>query len=100
MVLEVKTKPGKRDQIRAAWDQYLRPQLEDPDSAQSLYLVCEAAGDTDTLLLIEMYDDPSRMEANASAPWFQDYMAEAAPLLDGQPRMILGTPVWAKGVAV
>lgn len=98
VVLEVKTRAGTRDQVLAAWERHLRPQLESPDSAQELYLVCEHASDPDTLLLIELYDDPSRMQANARAPWFADYMREVAPLLDGQPRMVVGQPVWAKGI--
>ena len=100
IVLEVQAKDGKRDEIRAAWDRHLRPQLETPDSAQELYLVCEDASDPDRLLLIEVYSDPSRMQANAGAPWFAEYMREVGPLLDGQPRMMSGRPVWAKGIEV
>jgi quinol monooxygenase YgiN len=100
IVLEVKTKPGMRGRLRASWDRHLRPQLQDPGSAQSLYLVCEDSSDHDKLVLIEVYDDSSMMEANASQSWFQAYLHEVAPLLDGRPRMTLATPVWAKGLAV
>lgn len=100
VVVEVRAKEGTRDEVRALWDKHLRPQLERPDSAQELYLICDDAGDPNKLLLIELYDDPSRMRANAEAPWFHAYMQEVAPLLDDQPRVSMGHPYWAKGVAV
>lgn len=100
VVVEVSAKDGKRDEVRALWNRHLRPQLERADSAQELYLLCEDASDPNKLLLIELYDDRSRMLANAEAPWFHAYMQEVAPLLDGQPRMSIGNPRWAKGVAV
>ena len=100
VVVEVTAKDGKRDEVRALWDKHLRPQLERPDSAQDLYLVCDDASDPNKLLLIELYNDPSRMRANAQAPWFHAYMQEVEPLLDGPPRMSMGNPRWAKGVAV
>lgn len=100
VVVEVSAKVGKRDEVRALWNKHLRPQLDLPDSAQELYLLCDDASDPNKLLLIELYDDPSRMRANAEAPWFRAYMEEVAPLLDGQPRMTMGNPRWAKGVAL
>lgn len=100
VVVEVNTHAGKRDGVRVLWDKHLRPQLERPDSAQELYLVCDDANNPNKLLLIELYNDPSRMSANAEAPWFRAYMQEVGPLLDGQPRMSLGKPRWVKGVAV
>ncbi len=100
VVLEVKAQAGKRDELRARWDRHLRPQLESADSAQELYLVCEDTDDPDKLLLIELYGDPRQMELNAATPWFAAYMQDVAPLLDGQPRMATGRPVWGKGVDV
>jgi len=100
VVVEVTAKDGARDEIRALWDRHLRPQLERPDSAQELYLLCDDAADPNGLLLIELYNDRSRMDANAQAPWFSAYMQEVSPLLAGRPRMRLANPRWAKGVTL
>jgi quinol monooxygenase YgiN len=100
VVVEVATKDGKREEVRMSWDKHLRPQLERADSAQELYLLCDDPTDANKLLLIELYKDPARMDANARAQWFSDYMQEVAPFLDGQPRVSMGSPRWAKGIAI
>jgi len=99
LILTVRTKPGKRDELRALWNRQLRPRAETND-AQELYLDCYDAQDPDTIHMVEVYGDPQAMQSNASAPWFADYMRAAAPLLDGAPRMVTAAPQWAKGYAL
>lgn len=97
VVVTIRTKSGKRQQLRSLWDEHLRRRVE-ASSAQEVYLVVEDAADSDVLHLVEVYNDPAEMQRNASAPWFADYMKKTAPLLAGPPSMATGVPVWTKGV--
>jgi len=99
LILTVRTKPGKREELRALWDRHLRPRAEE-NAAQELYLYCHDAEDPDTTHIIEVYGDGDAMRRNAAAPWFAEYMRASAPLLAGGPAMARAEPVWAKGYAL
>jgi len=99
LILRVKAHRGRRDELRALWEEHLRPRAE-ANPAQELYLYCLDAEDGDVIHIVELYGDPAAMAANASAKWFGDYMREAAPLIQGLPEMITAKPVWAKGYAL
>jgi quinol monooxygenase YgiN len=99
LILEAKAKPGKRDELRALWDEHLRRRAE-ANGAQELYLYCYDQGDPDTVRLIEVYSDRAAMDANAGAAWFADYMRATGPLLAEPPKMALAEPVWAKGFSL
>jgi quinol monooxygenase YgiN len=99
LILTVRTKPGRRDELRALWDEHLRPRAE-ANIAQELYLYCFDAKDPDVIHMVEVYGDPKAVGRNAAAPWFADYMRAAAPLIDGAPQMVTAEPLWAKGYAL
>lgn len=97
VIVTIRTKSGKRSQLRSLWDEHLRARVE-TSPAQEAYLVVEDTADADVLHLVEVYNDPTEMQRNAKAPWFAEYMKKTAPLLAGPPTMTTGTPVWTKGV--
>lgn len=99
LILTVRTKPGRRDELRALWDEHLRPRAEE-NGAQELYLYCYDAHDGDLVHMIEVYGDPEEMQRNAQATWLAEYMRAAAPLIAGPPRMVTAEPKWAKGYAL
>jgi quinol monooxygenase YgiN len=99
LILEAKVKPGKRDELRALWDEHLRPRAE-VNVAQELYLYCYDQEDPDTVRIVELYSQPDAMQANAGADWFADYLRASAPLLAEPPKLAMGEPLWAKGVAL
>jgi quinol monooxygenase YgiN len=99
LILTVRTNPGKRDELRALWEEHLRPRAQD-NPAQELYLYCYDADDPDVVHIFEVYGDPDAMRQNAAASWFAEYMRAAAPLIAGRPRMVTAEPLWAKGYDV
>jgi quinol monooxygenase YgiN len=96
LILTVHTQPGKRDELRALWDEQLRPRAEH-NQAQELYLYCDDAADPDAIHIVEVYGDPDAIERNATAPWSAHYMRDSAPLIAGAPAMVTARPVWTKG---
>lgn len=98
LVISIRARTGRRPEVREVWDRHLRARVEEC-VAQQLYLVVEDEADADALHLIEVYNDPTVAQRNASAPWFAAYLREVGPLLDGRPTMLSGGPVWSKGLA-
>ncbi len=95
LFLTVKTQPGQRDQLIALWEKHLKARAQE-NEAQIRYVIARDAADPDTLRITEVYATQAAFEANSQAPWFGEYMAEAGPLLAGQPEFHMGTPHWVK----
>ncbi|HON76373.1 MAG TPA: hypothetical protein PKZ38_11595 [Dermatophilaceae bacterium] len=99
MIVRSKAQPGKREEIRLAYEQRLAPRAED-NEAQELVLWAADEHDADAFYLVEVYRDRPAMEENGRAPWFFEYLGVVGPLLDGQPEVMTATPTWAKGIAL
>ena len=95
--VESKAKPGKRNEIRELYEKLMAPRAIDND-AQEVVLWCADQHDPDGFFLFEIYSNAAAMGANAQADWFAEYMAQAGPLLAGEPAVTMGSPVWVKGV--
>lgn len=95
LFMTVKTQPGQRDALVALWDQHLRPRAAGSD-AQVRYVFALDMNDPDTIHISEVYTDMAAFQANGQADWFAAYMAQAQPLLDGEPAFAMATPHWVK----
>lgn len=97
MVVKSTAVGGKRDEIFKLYKEMLAPRAEDnPD--QEVVVWCADQHDPDVFYLFEIYTDGRAMGANASAPWFGEYMGAVGPLLAGEPEVGMATPLWSKGV--
>ena len=97
MIIKTKAQPGKRDELFELYNQMLVPRAEEND-AQEVVVWSADQHDPDTFYLFEIYSDGEAMGANAAAPWFAEYMAQAGPLLAGEPEVGMATPRWSKGI--
>ena len=95
LFLTIKTQPGQRDQFVALWEKHLQSRAQEND-AQVRYVMALDLADPDTVRITEVYETQAAFEANNQAPWFEDYMAEAGLLLDGQPDFHMGAVYWVK----
>ena len=97
MVITTRTQPGRRDEVERLYKEMLAPRAEQNDS-QEVVVWAADQHDPDVFYLFEIYSDGEAMGANASAPWFGEYMAAVGPLLAGEPTVGMGQPRWSKGV--
>lgn len=97
MIISTTTKPGKRTEVEALYRELMAPRALQ-NEAQLIVVWCDDDQDEDRFHLFEIYSDPAAMGANASAPWFAEYMAKAGPLLASEPTVVMATPGWSKGV--
>jgi quinol monooxygenase YgiN len=96
IIVRSRAKPGKRDELRVAWDRHLRPEIES-DPARLLYLYLWDSDDPNASVLIEVFAEGASPPP-PDAPFFQRFMQEAAPLLDGMPAVQQTEVVWSKDV--
>ncbi len=97
LIIKTKCQPGKRDEVRRLWDEYLKPRaLTNTD--QEVIVYSYDLQDENTFYLFEIYSSQQAFEASSKAPWFWDYMKAAGAMLDGQPEVMMANPVFTKGV--
>lgn len=97
MVINGKAAPGRRDDLYRLFERHLAPRAL-TDTAQQLVVWAANDGRPDEFTLVEVYNDPAALERNAQAEWFWAYMAEAGPLMDGEPSVAVSSPRWGKGI--
>ncbi len=97
MFIKSKAQPGKRDEILALYREILAPRAE-ANEAQEAVMWAADQHDADTFYLFEVYADGQAMGANASAPWFAEYMEKVGPMLAGEPEVAMATPRWSTGL--
>ncbi len=95
LFMTITTQPGKRDELVALWDKHLKNRAAENDD-QTRYVFALDMANPDVIHISEVYGSKAGFEANSQAPWFADYMAEAGPLLAGQPAFNIAMPHWVK----
>ena len=95
LFLTVKTQPGKREALVALWEKHLQARAAE-NKDQTRYVFALDMADRDVIRISEVYATQAAFEENSRAPWFAEYMAEAGPLLAGQPEFAMAVPHWIK----
>ena len=95
LFLTIKTQPGQRDALVDLWDAHLKSRAAD-NAAHVSYVFALDMADPDTVHITEVYATQAAFQANAQSPWFADYMAEAGPLIAGEPGFAMASPYWVK----
>ena len=95
LFLTIKTQPGQRDTLVALWDDHLKSRAAESADHVSYVFALDMA-DPDTVYITEVYTTQAAFQANTQAPWFAEYMAEAGPLLAGEPGFAMASPHWVK----
>ena len=90
-----KTKPGKRDELKAAWEKYIKPHVnENKEIEQHNYHF--SMDDPDTVCLFEVLSDIQVLNGTYEQPWMKEYLSVIGPLLASPPQMLRLNPVWMK----
>lgn len=76
--------PGKRDEVYRIWEKHLQPNITANHSHEA-YFYCYDDSDPDTICAFQKF---------LAAPWYAAYLSEVTPLLAGQPKIRVATPVW------
>lgn len=95
LFIRTRTKPGKRNLVREAWEELMKPGV-DGNARQPVYFFCEDNDDRDVFCMFEIYTDKASFERAAESQRFADYMARIGHLLAEPPEVNITTPRWAK----
>jgi len=96
LFIKATTKPGKRDELRQLWEQYLKPHIE-TNQEEEICFYCYGANDENTICMFEFFSESYDLRTAFQSDWFKAYMEAASHILAGPPEVITTTPIWAKG---
>jgi quinol monooxygenase YgiN len=97
MIIKSTAASGKRDELYQLYLDHLAPRAE-ANEDQEVVVWCADQQDPNSFVLFEIYGDAEALGANAGAEWFAAYMAEAMPLLAGEPEVVMAEPRWSTGL--
>nr|WP_232090855.1 antibiotic biosynthesis monooxygenase [Halomonas sp. MCCC 1A13316] len=79
-----KAVPGKRDEVRRAWETHLTPSIE-ARQVHDAYYYCYDDSDPDTIRVFQRYADGADPKAFMQGPAYDAYIAAVSPLLAHPP---------------
>ena len=97
--IKVKAKPGKRDEVRKLYEEYIKPHSEQMEGVE-FACYCYDMQDEDTVCIFELLSDPSLFTSTMEQDWFKAYQQRMQQLTAAHPEISLATPVFAKGTTL
>lgn len=95
LMVKFTTKPGKRDELKALWEKYVKPHAAKSDEIEfSCY--CFDHQDENSIILFELLRSGDTLQTAYRSDWFKEYMSEMEQLLAGPPMVMTGNPIWIK----
>ena len=96
VLIRHKTRPGKRDEVRAVWERHMRPAI-DRHPGHEAYFYCFDKTDADSIIAFQQYTSSEASESFLQSEAYAAYAREVEPLLTGPPEVTPLAPVWIKG---
>ncbi|MCE8004107.1 putative quinol monooxygenase [Billgrantia ethanolica] len=90
-----KALPGKRDEVRRAWETHLAPSIQ-ARQVHDAYFYCYDDSDPDTIRVFQRYAVGADPQAFMQGPAYDAYVAAVTPLLAHPPVIHAATVAWAK----
>lgn len=88
-------KPGRRDELEAAWRQHMMPAIADNDG--HICYIYSYGAEPDTIGAFQVYTSKQAADAFIRAPAYLAYLADSRPLLAHDPEVTILEPRWTKG---
>lgn len=98
IIAKLTTQPGKRDDLVAAFKDYL-PNVE-AEEGTLVYAISTDSGDENVVWVYELYPDQDAVAAHSGSEAFAEFGKSLGGVLAGAPEIFMHTPVAAKGVDV
>lgn len=92
------TRDGRRDEVRAVWQQHLAPSIA-ANPEHLAYFYCYDADRPDVIRVFQEYTSASAAEAFLRSESYAEYLAAVEPLLEGPPDVGRAEPCWVKRAA-
>jgi len=95
LVIRHRTRPGKRNEVRSIWENYLMQAIAGNPGHLS-YVYSFDNNDPDGICIFMQYANEEAMQDFLKTASYTVYLAAIQPLLLGSPEVAVLTPLWSK----
>lgn len=97
LIIKHRTMPGKRDAVRAIWEQHMAPAIAN-NPGHRAYFYCFDNADPNVICAFQHYESVEASQVFLKTESYATYLEAVVPLLAGPPEVMSLTPVWVKDV--
>ncbi len=95
LIITHQTQPGKRDEVRKAWEEHLAPAIS-ANPNHTAYFYCFNNENPDSISAFQQYASAEASQEFLMTDSYAAYLNAVEPLLLGPPQVTTLTPVWTK----
>ncbi len=95
IIIEHHVRPGSRDEVRAIWEEFLRPAIT-ANAAHEAYAYMYDLDDPNVIRAFQQYTDAEAASAFLTTPAYAAYVAAVEHLLVGPPAVRRTDIIWTK----
>ena len=88
-------KPGKRHDVRRAWEKYVKPRAAANPSHEAYYF-CYDSKDADVICVFQLYTNSEAMQNFLKGDWYADYLKEVGEFVSAPPQITSADLIWTK----
>lgn len=94
LIIQHKTKPGKRNDVHGVWREHMLPPIA-ANEGHLAYFYCFGT-DPDTILAFQHYSSQNAAQVFLKTPDYTRYLDKVTPLLEGEPIVTILDVQWSK----
>ncbi len=96
LLIQHKTQPGNRDEVRKIWERYMQPNIS-KNPGHEAYFYCFDNDDPDRICAFQQYTSLEASQDFLKTDSYAAYLKEVETLIAEPPQFTWVTPVWVKG---
>ena len=87
--------PGKRNDVRRVWEQYVQPRAV-ANPAHEAYYFCYDRTDPDVICVFQLFTDPASQRSFLTGGWYEEYLRAVGQYVAIPPQITPADLIWAK----
>lgn len=95
LIVRHRAKPGQRDKVREAWEEWVRPRVEENPDHEAYYF-CYDDDDEDVVRVFQVFSSPEAVEKFMDPSWYPTYLSKVSQFISEAPTLHAATPKWIK----
>ena len=88
-------KPGKRDEVRRVWENYVQPRAA-ANPAHLAYYFCHDRKDADVICVFQLYTNAEEMQKFLAGDWYAEYLKAVGEFVSQPPQIMPADLIWSK----
>ncbi|NJK52379.1 MAG: antibiotic biosynthesis monooxygenase [Leptolyngbyaceae cyanobacterium SU_3_3] len=95
LIVRHKAKPGMRENMRATWEAYVKPNAQSNPEHLACYF-CYDSDNSDGITAFQIFTSAQAKEEFLKSEWYPDYLTEVSKFISEPPQITTAEIMWNK----